>query len=113
MPERPSIDPAEIRRAIEREMNSIANDVLLEAKRQVPVDKGMLRRSGVKLVGWIGDRIVANISFNTPYAAVQHEDRTLRHPRGGKAKYLEDPLRAFAPQMKSRLEQAYRRAIGS
>jgi hypothetical protein len=41
----------------------------------------------------------ATISFNTPYAAYQHERTDLHHPRGGKAKYLEGPLKQFAPQM--------------
>lgn len=106
------IDVAALRRAVEREINDIATDVLAEAKRQVPVDKGMLRRSGTKEVGWRGDRITATISFNTPYAAIQHEDTSFRHPRGGKAKYLEDPLKAEAPKMRSRLNAAFRRALG-
>jgi len=109
--ETPSIDTAALRRAVEREMNAIATDVLAEAKRQVPLDKGTLRRSGTKEVSWQGDRIVATVSFNTPYAAVQHEETGYRHPRGGKAKYLEDPLKAQAGRMRQRLNEAYRRAL--
>ena len=106
------IDVAALRRAVEREMNALATDVLAEAKRQVPVDKGVLRRSGTKDIGWSGDRITATVSFNTPYAAVQHEDTSFRHPRGGKAKYLEDPLKQYAPQMRTRLNAAFRKALG-
>jgi hypothetical protein len=32
------------------------------------------------------------ISFSTPYARRQHEELGYNHPRGGKAKYLEDPF---------------------
>lgn len=41
----------------------------------------------------------AVISFNTPYAAVQHERTDYEHPRGGNAKYLEGPLKRYAPEM--------------
>lgn len=41
----------------------------------------------------------STISFNTPYAAVQHERTDFHHPRGGKAKYLEGPLKEMAPEM--------------
>ena len=34
------------------------------------------------------NRRSATISFNTPYAAKQHEDRHLKHPHGGEALYL-------------------------
>ena len=108
----PNFDPAAVKRAVEREMNALATDVLAEAKRQVPLDKGMLRRSGTKEIGWQGDRIVATVSFNTVYAAVQHEGTNFRHPRGGKAKYLEDPLKQYAPEMRRRLNRAYRAALG-
>jgi hypothetical protein len=108
----PSVNSRALRRAVEREINAIATDILAEAKRQVPRDKNTLRKSGTKEVGWQGDRVTATISFNTPYALVQHEDRSFQHPRGGKAKYLEDPLRAAVPDMKRRLDAAYRRALG-
>lgn len=99
-----------LRAAVEKEMNALATDLLAEAKRQVPRDEGTLIRSGVKTVGWQGDRIVANVSFNTPYAAAQHEGDFV-HPKGGKRKYLEDPLKALKPKMARRLNEAYRRAL--
>lgn len=37
------------------------------------------------------------VSFNTVYAAKQHEDQHMRHPRGGGAKYLEHALTELAP----------------
>lgn len=44
-----------------------------------------------------GDGFV--ISFSTPYAAKQHEDMRLRHPRGGQAKFLENELKAAIPRL--------------
>jgi hypothetical protein len=68
-----------------------------QAVRDAPVDTGDLRGSGhveeAKEFGPDG-KATARIVFNKPYAAVQHEDQTFKHPRGGKAKYLEAPLKA-------------------
>ena len=38
------------------------------------------------------DGLSGTISYDTPYAVVQHENRHFRHQRGRKAKYLEDPI---------------------
>lgn len=40
----------------------------------------------------------AEVSFNTPYAAYQHERTDLDHPRGGEAKYLERALLQHADE---------------
>lgn len=104
-------DPAAIRRAIAREVDAIMTGVLAEAKRQTPRDKSTLIRSAVKETRQTGDRVESRITFNTPYAARQHEERSYQHPRGGKAKYLEDPMRAAAPEVERRLAAAYRKAI--
>ena len=110
---------AAIRRNLEVEMNRLAADVLSQAKREVPVDEGTLRRSGQRKVEWDGDTLRASISFNTPYAAKQHEDTTLNHnavgfygrARQGKAKYLEDPVKQYYPKARQRLADAMRRAV--
>lgn len=62
--------------------------VLEEARRQVPHDTGALERSGaIDAEGFEG-----TVSFDTPYAIEQHENRKYRHEPGRKAKYLEDPV---------------------
>lgn len=105
------IDTSKIKRAIELEMIAIAVDVLAEAKRQVPFEEGTLSRSATRETHWIGDRCVSTISFNTPYAAVQHERVDFEHPRRGKAKYLEDPVKQIYPRVRSRLAAAMDRAM--
>jgi hypothetical protein len=37
------------------------------------------------------------VAFDAPYAAKQHEDQHLEHPRGGGPKYLERALTTLAP----------------
>jgi len=67
-----------------------ASHVEEEAKRIVPFDKGTLARSSVASVD--ESALKAAVSFDTPYAVVQHEDLTLHHAMGRMAKYLERPL---------------------
>lgn len=66
-----------------------AEAILTEAVKETPLDTGALERSAA--VTDTEDAVY--VSFNTPYARVQHEDMTLVHPRRGKAKYLEDPFK--------------------
>ena len=93
-----------------------AEAILTEAIDETPIDTGTLRRSGTVTVGALpdgaqvyaaaesgtemkdafpgvaGKEKAVYISFNTPYARRQHEELGYQHPRGGKAKYLEDPF---------------------
>lgn len=49
------------------------------------------------LVDLRGNAIIeGEVGFNMPYAAVQHEHTEYNHPRGGKAKYLEDNLKEMS-----------------
>jgi hypothetical protein len=94
-------------------------DLLGRAQRLAPVEEGTLRASasltiivnGRRFEGGIGAQrmaeslvvmlarrgalksIDAEVSFNTVYAARQHEETSWDHPLGGQAKYLEQPLR--------------------
>ena len=115
-----------------------AEAILTEAIDETPFESGTLRRSGTVTVGGLpdgaqvyeaaesgsdmkdafpgpeGKEKAVYISFNTPYARRQHEELGYNHPRGGKAKYLEDPfnrnknkvLKYAAKQVKKALEKA-------
>lgn len=60
-----------------------------ESKKQVPLDQGPLMHSCVVDVNEDGSE--GTVSYDEPYAIVQHENMQFRHQRGRKAKYLEDP----------------------
>lgn len=45
-----------------------------------------------------GPKVKATVTVNQPYAQDQHETLYYRHPRGGQAKYLEEPLFTKHPQ---------------
>lgn len=66
-----------------------AEHVLEEANRLVPLQEGTLMRSGVASVD--DSKLRAAVSYDTPYAVLQHEEMGYKHTRG-QAKYLEMPL---------------------
>lgn len=86
-----------------------AERLLTEAKKEVPVDTGELMRSGSVALKNAGNS--AEVSFNKPYAATQHENLAFVHPVG-KAKYLEDPLVALAPSIFEAICKAESAALG-
>lgn len=45
-----------------------------------------------------GPKVKATVTVNQPYAQDQHETLYYRHPRGGRAKYLESPLMESHPK---------------
>lgn len=65
-----------------------AEHLLTVSQGRVPVDTGVLRASGVAST----DGRRAAVSYDTPYAARQHEEIGWHHPKGGQAKYLESAL---------------------
>jgi hypothetical protein len=67
-----------------------AEHLLQVSRQEVPLDEGTLSRSG--RVDSNGSEARAGVSYDTPYARIQHEDETFRHPGGRKAKYLSDPM---------------------
>lgn len=75
---------ARIEKASERALRAAAEHVLEEANRTVPVDEGTLRATGNVDV----DGRRATVSYDTPYARRQHEDLTLRHEPGRRARWL-------------------------
>lgn len=62
--------------------------VLAESRKIVPLDEGTLERSGRVDV----DGLDGAVSYDTVYAARQHEELTWRHAPGRMAKYLEIPM---------------------
>ncbi len=86
-----------------------AADLLLEvANRTVPLDKSPLQNSGdvdtaKTPTGW-----KASVYYDTPYAVKQHEDTTLRHKPGRRARWLElaaqEERERLQQEIKNRLE---------
>lgn len=75
---------------------TILRKAVQEAPKRPPPIGGTLRASAS--VHEDAARKAVHISFNTPYAAKQHEELGYHHSVG-KAKYLEDPFRAGTAQV--------------
>jgi hypothetical protein len=81
---------AAIRGAIADALGDVAETLLNDANRTVPIEEGTLERSGVASVD--RNALQSAVSYDTPYAVVQHEDPTLRHDPGRRDHWLIDTL---------------------
>lgn len=95
---------ARTKAAVTRANTQAGEALLANARAQVPIQDGLLKASG-KVSSDEKDTVV---SFNTPYAARQHEEVGYAHPGGGKAKYLEDAKNEFATEYVQIVAQALR-----
>lgn len=101
---------AAVKDATAKGLFSAAEHVLEEANRVVPLEEGTLDRSGVASVD--EPSLTAAVSFDTPYAARQHEELGWRHAKGRTAKYLETPLVETRDAQGQIIADTIRRATG-
>lgn len=82
------------------------------SKEQVPLDQGPLKNSC--FVDVAEDGSSGTVSYDTPYAVVQHEHTEFQHQRGRKAKYLEDPANdgSVQQEMLELIKRAYEEQMG-
>lgn len=77
------------RKTIDRAVGDAGEFLLEAANRTVPHEEGTLEGSGTVTIVRKGATTAAVVSYDTPYAARQHEDTRLRHTGKGRAKWLE------------------------
>ena len=79
----------------------------------VPKDTGALETSGRVLPPQMeGATATVTLGFGgaaIPYALIQHEAQHFKHPGQGQAKYLEAPLRLWAPRIMRPIADRIRR----
>lgn len=63
-----------------------------------PIDEGDLR-SSTAVIPATNTKDGVKVHNDSVYAARQHEELGWRHPRGGQAKYLEQPAKANAAEL--------------
>jgi hypothetical protein len=93
----------------EKGLDLATEHLLGEARDEVPIEEGTLGRSGKTS----RDGLTGAVSFNTPYAVVQHEDMTLTHDPGRRAKYLERPMNTGRDTFGQIIATSVRREIGA
>jgi hypothetical protein len=100
---------AELRDAEVSGLTLAAEHLLQVSRTEVPIEEGTLERSGAATVDETGR--TAAVAYDTLYAERQHEDMTLRHAAGRKAKYLEDPFNQEQQTMLDLIAAQARRAL--
>lgn len=82
---------AQIRSIAARALNDGAGELLRKANETVPKEEGVLESSG-HVIDATSDKLTAGVGYGgeaQAYALKQHEDTTLQHDPGRRAKWLE------------------------
>ncbi len=85
---------ATVRKKCEAAVGDLAEFLLEQANRTVPIEEGTLQRSG----GTSQDGLKATVFYDTPYAARQHEEMDYQHDAGRRAKWLELTFKEEEPR---------------
>lgn len=89
-----------------------AADLQGKSSKQAPIDTGDLRANcSVSPLQQNGKQVWLKVGYDLPYAIVQHERLDFNHPKGGKAKYLEDPYNENAAKYERVIQKAVKRAL--
>jgi hypothetical protein len=83
--------------------------VLAESDTRVPIEEGTLSRSGH--VSEDRAQLKVAVSYDTPYAVVQHEEMSFQHDGGREAKYLENAFNATLPQLRDHIAHRIRSGL--
>lgn len=98
--------------AFERGIVEAADELKRLSQNEVPVDQFDLMRSAKVSTDTTGSVVEAAVSYDTPYAARQHEERDWKHQDGRKAGYLGDPLRANSQRLQAHIANTVRGELG-
>lgn len=87
-----------------------AEHILEDANRTIPHDEGVMQNSGAVDVDEAAGE--ATVYYDTPYVVVQHEDLTIRHAEGRRAKWLEATLNERGDAVANYIAEELRAALG-
>ena len=99
--------PGKAKEATAKEIERSALDLQGKSQMLAPVDKGDLRGSAFTEV----EGTEATIGYTEPYATRQHEETSYRHPKGGQAKFLEEPFKQNAKKYVENIGNAIKKAV--
>lgn len=100
-------------RGVKQAVNDAAGNLLSESVKEVPHDIGTLQGTGNAAPAELkGQELIAEVGYNTPYAARLHEHPEFHFQKGRKGKYLEDPLKRMGPVYQKDIENSLNQALG-
>lgn len=95
-----------------RGLQICAADLQGKSAAQAPIDTGDLRANcAVNMDYSDPENPKVDIGYNLPYAIRQHEHTEYRHPKGGKAKYLEDPYNENKSKYEKFIKDTIKKAL--
>jgi len=102
--------PEKAKEAAVKQLKIDMLDLQGKARDKAPVLTGDLKGSADSGASAAVTGVEGFVSFDTPYATRQHEDMDYKHPNGGQAKYLEQPLKenigTYAENMGKAIKEA-------
>lgn len=105
----------DVKRAVSDENEAAGKDLRAEASRRAPIDAppegGTLRSTAFHRLEDDGMTVVVGFEGGAEeYMWVQHEELDFEHPRGGEAKFLENPWNERKGGYAAAIKKAARRA---
>ncbi len=101
-------------KAAVRAIQMSAADLQRRSVMQAPIDTGDLRANcSISPLNKTGSTVYLTVGYDLPYAIVQHERLDFNHPKGGKAKYLEDPYNGNKAKYEKLVKDAVIQALES
>lgn len=101
-----------MRKEVMKHVLKCAADLAGKSKREAPIDVGDLRDNcNVSYLKEDGSKLWYEVGYDLPYAIIQHERLDFNHPKGGKAKYLEDPFNANKKQYAEYIKEKTLKAL--
>ncbi len=92
-------------------LRAAAEYLLSESTNVVPIQEGVLSATGKVSVETRFGSEAAAVSYDTVYAARQHEEVTWAHDPGRQAKYLQEPYNANRRKLEKLIAAGIRRAL--
>lgn len=89
------------------------DDLKGKSQDEAPVDLGDLKGNcNVSDPEESSGDITVTVGYSLPYALRQHEHTEYNHPKGGKAKYLEDPYKRNVSRYQNFISKNIKEALG-
>lgn len=99
--------PRKAESEVEGALIEILFDLKGKSQRLAPIDVGNLKGSAFAE----NDGLEGTVGFQEVYAVIQHESMDFNHPKGGEAKFLENPFKENINKYIKAIGAAVKRAV--
>lgn len=100
-----------IKELLQSELLQLGQTIKEISQSQAPLDTGALRENAHLDTTNLTSKSEIQITYDIDYAIRQHEQLNFHHPKGGKAKFLEDPFNQHQPIVLKHLGETIERNL--